>query len=64
MKRFSKAAMLEHLRTRFERLEKQHGFDRNNGYTQVQNSPTDRQVKYGQWREVQGLIETIENGEL
>lgn len=52
--RFNKENVLIHIEKRIENLENKWGFDRNNGWSQVQGSNIEIIVAYGEFN---GLIE-------
>lgn len=62
--RFNKTKLLADLRKRFNDIQAREKFDRGNGWAQVKNSPIERVVAYGTWREVETLIRMIEGGDI
>jgi hypothetical protein len=58
--KFNKTNMLEHLWARKEALEKEWGFDPDNGYAQLDKSDFHRVMAYGKYIELENLINDIE----
>ena len=59
MKRFNKENTLNHLWHHIEKLEKEWGFDPNNGYSQVTNADFQKVMAYGQYEAYQSMIDSI-----
>jgi hypothetical protein len=58
--KFNKTNVLEHLWARKEALEKEWGFDPDNGYAQLDKSDFHRVMAYGKYIELENLINDIE----
>ena len=63
-KRFNKENVLNHIQAELERLEKQWGFVRDNGYDQVKGSDFHRIMAYGAYDALQELDSAIWFGNL
>jgi len=58
--KFNKHNVLEHLWARKEALEKEWGFDPHNGYSQLDPSDFQRVMAYGQYIQLENIINDIE----
>jgi hypothetical protein len=60
MKRFNKENVKDHIALKMQRLEKEWGFDPNNGTRQVDNSDFERVLAYGEYQALDHLYDVIE----
>lgn len=59
MKRFNKNNVLDHIESQLQAYEKRWGFDRNNGYSQVQNAEFEKVLAYGEYEAYQSMADSI-----
>ena len=64
MKRFSKAALVEHLRCEIDRIAKKYKFDLSNGTAQLRAADQDRILAYGEMKALQWLMHDINGGSI
>lgn len=62
--RFNKANVVDHLWRQISYYETKWGFDRNNGYSQVEKAGFHKVMAYGAYAELLDLVSDIENGNL
>jgi len=60
MKRFNKENVQSYLNHHIAELEKQWGFDPNNGYSQVADSDMKRVMAYGEYEALQNVYDAIQ----
>ena len=60
MKRFNKENVQNYLNHHIAALEKQWGFDPNNGYSQVADSDMKRVMAYGEYEALQNVYDAIQ----
>ena len=59
--KFSKSLMLERLEKQIEQMEKDYGFNNNNGYSQVEHKSKELNRLYGEYTCLVGLKDEIES---
>jgi len=64
MARFNKENTLNYLWAEIERLEKEHGFNLDNGWSQVAHSDFEKVIAYGEYDGYQKVIDSINYGTL
>jgi hypothetical protein len=62
MKRFNKENTLNHLWHHVERLEKEWGFNPDNGYSQVKDADFQKVMAYGEYDGYKRVIDSINYG--
>ena len=60
MKRFNKQNLQDYLNHHIAKLEKEFGFDPNNGYDQVKQSDLHRVMAYGEYEALQNIYDAVE----